>query len=224
MSVLRRSAAGSLLLAAVAWSAVSAAKEPLVPQVRPLRESYLTNGPATRRAFSDVVTDANRWTVRVRSDDNDVAFGLIVRSDGYILTKGSGLQGRLECDVPEHGVLTAEYVGYHPDHDLALLKVNASGLPVVRWQEGADPAVGRWAVTPDSQGAPRSVGVISVSRRAVPEVRVSGVLGVRLEPKNQPATVLDVLPDSAAARAGLQTGDVITRINDVTITSSGTLV
>ncbi len=223
MSLLRPSFSGGLLLT-VFLGSFATGQEAAPDPLRPLRASYLTNGAATRRAFAEVVTDANRWTVRVLANDEEVAFGVIVRSDGYIITKGNRLQGRLECEVPELRVLPAEYVGYHPGHDLALLKVDASDLPVVRWQDAADPAVGRWAVTPDGQGSPRAVGVISVSRREVPKVRIRGVLGVRLDSKSQQARVLEVLPDSAAEAAGLQAGDVITRVNDVAVTSSGTLI
>ncbi len=223
MSLLRPWFSGSLLLA-IALGSPAAGQEPAPDPLRPLRSSYLTNGAATRRAFAEVVADANRWTVRVLANDEEVAFGVIVRSDGYIITKGNRLQGRLECEMPGSRMLPAKYVGYHPGHDLALLKVDAADLPVVRWQDAADPAVGRWAVTPDGQGSPRAVGVISVSRRQVPKVRIRGVLGVRLDPESQQARVLEVLPDSAAEAAGLQAEDIITRVNEATVTSLGTLV
>ncbi|MBX3438461.1 MAG: PDZ domain-containing protein [Planctomycetaceae bacterium] len=216
--------AGAGLCLLMAWSTGSLGAADPPTQIRPLLESYFTNGAATRRAFTEVVEDANRWTVRIRSEQTEIAFGVIVRSEGYILTKGSGLRGRLECEIPQRGIVSAELVAYHPDHDLALIKVDAGELPVVRWQDADDPGVGRWAITPDGQGAPRTVGVISIARRAVPEVRISGVLGVQLDPQHESAKITRVVPDSAAARAGLQEGDIITRVNHVNVTSSSTLV
>ena len=171
-----------------------------------------------------MVSEANRWTVRVLADDDEVAFGVIVRADGYILTKASRLDGSLQCELSDDRVLPAQYVGFQGEHDLALLKVDTDNLPVIRWQEANDPAVGSWAITPDAHGAPRAVGVVSVSRRKVPQVRIRGVLGVQLGAPNQPAKIVEVFPDSAAARAGLQPGDVITRVNQTTITSPGSLV
>lgn len=201
------------------------ADRPLL-HIRPLSDARQTNGATTRRAFREVVQEANRWTVRVQVDDEDVALGVIVRADGYILTKGSPLpaSGHVACVLPGRGAMPAQYIGYHPDHDLALLKVDADDLPVVRWQDDEDPAVGRWAVTPGGQGAPRAVGVISVARRPVPEVKVRGVLGVRLEDQGGAARVVDVLPDSAAEKAGLRIGDLITQVNQLAVGSSDAFI
>jgi serine protease Do len=197
---------------------------PTWAQDGPLGDSDLTNGKAMRRVFAEVVGDANRWTVRVLADDVQVALGVIVSDDGYILTTGSRLEGELECELPGFRALPAEYVGYHPDHDLALLKVDASALPVVRWQTADDPAVGRWVITPDAQGPPRAVGVVSVARREVPEVKVQGVLGVQLGSPEGPASIQEVMPNSAAEQAGLRAGDIITRVNQTQVDSPGTLV
>jgi serine protease Do len=200
------------------------AVQPSGAQDGPLGDSDLTNGEAMRRVFTEVVTDANRWTVRVLADDVQVALGMIVSEDGHILTKGSRLEGELECELPGFRVLPAEYAGYHPDHDLALLKIDARNLPVVRWQTEGDPAVGRWVITPDAQGSPRAVGVVSVARREIPLVKVRGVLGVQLGSPEGAASIEEVMPDSAAEQAGLRAGDIITRVNQVPIDSPGTLV
>ena len=51
----------------------------------------------------------------------------------------------------------------------------------------------------------------------------SGLLGVFTEKSDKGATVKNVIKGSAAEKAGLTTGDVITRINDSTITSNESL-
>ena len=191
---------------------------------RPLSSRQQTNGAATRRAFSGVVDNANLWTVRVESGGEEIAFGVIVSTDGYIVTKASQLHDDLEVRLSNDRKLPAEYVGYHPEHDLALLKIEAKGLDAVEWQEESDPAVGRWVVTPDQQGAPRAVGVVSVKRREIPEVKVRGVLGIRLDEPNDSATVREVFPDSAADQCGLRPGDVIQLVNEIDISTREGLI
>ncbi len=191
---------------------------------RPLASRLLTNGTETRRAFTKVVIDANKWTVRVLSDGTEVAFGVVVRPDGYIVTKASRLGDDTEVRLADGRTLPAEYVGYHPDHDLALLKVDARRLDAVQWQEEADPDVGRWVITSDQQGSPRAVGVMSVSRREIPEVKLRGVLGVSLDGPDNSPTIQKVFPKSAADLCGLKPGDVIQQVNDLSISSRMSLL
>ncbi|MCA9075574.1 MAG: PDZ domain-containing protein [Planctomycetaceae bacterium] len=191
---------------------------------RPLSSRQQTNGSAIRRAFEGVVEDANRWTVRVMADGDIVAYGMIVSEDGYILTKASRLGSNVEVRLPNESLLAAEYVGYHPEHDLALLKIEARGLDVVQWQNEDDPAVGRWVITPDQDGAPSAVGVVSVKRREIPAVKVRGVLGIRLDGPNNSATVQEVIAGSAAEVSGIKRGDLIQRVNELDIDTRGTLM
>ncbi len=223
MNQFRPSIPGMLSLAFVLCT-IGTMSAPSEGAGRPLASSEHTNGRSTRRAFTEVVDAANRWTVRVESDGEEVAFGVIVEADGYIITKASRLRDQLMVRLPNDRKLSAEYIGYHPKHDLALLKINAKGLDTVEWQEEADPAVGRWVVTPDQQGAPRAVGVLSVTRREIPEVKVRGVLGIRLDGPNNSATVQEVFPKSAADLCGLEPGDVIQRVNDFNVDSRGALM
>jgi serine protease Do len=181
------------------------------------------NGVAVRRAFVDVVDEANQWTVRVLVNDVDAALGVIVRSDGYILTKGSELQGRLTCQLANTEQLPAQYVAYHGEHDLALLKVEASGLPVARWREGGDLQVGRWVASPDQQGPPCAVGVMSVGRRGIPKVHISGVLGVKLEENANSPKVQEVFSESGAEAAHVRPGDLIKQVSGVTVSSVSSL-
>ncbi len=223
MKQLRTPRYNLLVLTFAAW-AMGLMSVPSYGEGRPLPSRLLTNGTETRRAFSKVVTDANNWTVRVLSDGTEVAFGVVVRTDGYIVTKASPLGDGLEVRLPDGQTVAAEYVGYHPGHDLALLKVEGRRLEIVQWQEEADPDVGRWVITPDQQGSPRAIGVMSVSRREIPEVKERGVLGVRLDGPDSTATIQEVFPNSAADQCGLKAGDVIQQINDLTINSRVSLM
>src|SRR5678815_5968728 len=59
--------------------------------------------------------------------------GVIVREDGYILTNHHVIDGadQIEVDLNDNRSLQAQVVGSDAPSDLAVLKVNASGLPVL---------------------------------------------------------------------------------------------
>lgn len=192
-------------------------------QDRALLGTRFTNGASVRRVFMDVVEQANRWTVRVKADEQLVAYGTIVRDDGYIVSKASQLNGEIVCRLFDGRELPAQYVGYNSEHDVALLKVDTDNLTAVRWQDQADPNVGRWVVTPDQQGAPNAVGVVSVSRRSIPRVKERAILGIQMKVDTTPVVVMEVHDGSPAERAKLRAGDVIEQVDDVSITSPGHL-
>ena len=209
-------AAAGVVLAALLLMSV---QDAIADAARPLSRTKYTNGASMRRVFGNVVSDANQWTVRIKSEDRVVAYGTVVRSDGYIVSKASQLSGEIVCRFADGRELPASYIGYSSEHDVALLKVEETGLRTVAWQDAADPQVGRWVITPDQQGAPNSVGVVSVARRSIPRVHESAVLGIHMVVERSPVTVESVVDDSAAARASLQPGDAILRVDDVLIES-----
>jgi hypothetical protein len=57
------------------------------------------NAYVVKSAFRDAVADATRSTVRVLCDDRRTALGVVVDSEGYILTKASELSGEVTCQV-----------------------------------------------------------------------------------------------------------------------------
>src|SRR5690606_25494258 len=157
----------------------------------------------------------------IRANDVDIAFGTVVRTDGYVITKASQLQGDLSVRLADGRQLPAEYVGYSPDHDIALLRIDADGLSVVQWQTEDDPGTGSWVITPDRQGAPCSVGVISVARREIPRNAQPALLGITMtNSETSQVIVQQVARGSAAERAGLREADAIVMLDDVKIESS----
>lgn len=179
-----------------------------------LDDAQLVAGARVRSAFRDVVAEARGWTVRVLVEGEPAAMGVVVREDGWVLTKASRVEGTLACRLLDGRVLKAEPEHVWPEHDLALLKVEGSGLTAVQWSDRGDPGVGEWLATSGQRSSPLGVGIVSVGRRSIPLVKLTGVLGVRLDDADGPATIAEVFEGSAAERAELQVGDVVFRIND----------
>src|SRR6185295_6827293 len=116
--------------------------------------------------------------------------------------------------------LDALVVGRQDIHDLALLKVEAHGLTPVEFKDSKKAAVGDWAASVGPDDEPVAIGVISVGMRTVvmpksaigktpPDVSKSGYLGVQLEPGDDGVRIAQVMPDTAAAKAGLKANDIV---------------
>jgi serine protease Do len=209
------------------------------PMRRPFRGDDRPNSfrdnPRMLAAFREVVAQPSRSVVRVRADGRDVALGTVVGADGWVLTKGSELpEGAKELTVLVRGVrgLEAKLVGVEPKFDLAMLKVEASDLAPVTWGDSKGAAVGELLASPGPALEPVAVGVLSVAARnvrardlppqAAPEN--AGFLGVSLEEDQGGARITQVSPKSAAEKAGLKVGDVVTLIADTSIIDAETMV
>ncbi|WP_145062121.1 S1C family serine protease [Adhaeretor mobilis] len=179
----------------------------LVPRWR------LADGPHVRAAFRDVVRNASHSTARVRSDGKQVALGSIVGADGWILTKASPLSGDVTCRLKDGRTYKADIVGISGEHDLALLKIEATNLRELRFSSKTA-TVGSFVATVGTQRDPEAVGVVSVPGREVPPQ--PGVLGIQLDQANKPL-VVHVFPESGAERAGVKENDLIIRINETPI-------
>ena len=200
-------AAAALLICLVVCSSATA-------QRAHFAGSWLDEGADLKSAFREVVAEARGSTVLVTQDEQTLLLGTIVGEDGWIVTKGSEIPDSVRCRLPDGRELPAEIMGYDEETDLSLLKVDATDLAVVRWRLDKDPDVGDWLATVGQDERPIAVGIVSVPRRASPAVRISGVLGVRLEEVNGVARVDEIFADSAAERAKLQAGDQIVRVGN----------
>ncbi len=168
--------------------------------------------PRVLAAFRDAVAAPANSTVQVYCNNHTAALGTIVDSSGYIVTKASELDGKIQCQLNAPGKkYPATVVASDKDLDLAVLKIDAKDLPVIAWSDGEPPAVGSWLVTPGLSRDPVAIGVLSVSPRRI--VAPPGALGIQLADIAKPARIDQVVDGSAAQKAGLQVGDVIVKVN-----------
>lgn len=108
-----------------------------------------------------------------RRDTASLGSGFIISSDGYILTNGHVVAEADEIIVRLHDrrQFEAELVGTDERSDIALLKIDADGLPAVRTGDPADLEVGEWVLAIGSPfGFDHSVtaGIVSAKGRSLP--------------------------------------------------------
>ena len=143
-----------------------------------------------------------------------LAFGTGVQADGWILTKASevGNAAALQCQIRGEW-LDVKVVRVWTEHDLALAKVAAKNLPVVKWSENAAPDVGSFitAVAPEGHD-PVAIGVVSVVARNA-QTKGRGFLGVSLTTDEIGLKVREVVPGGPAKASGLQQDDRILELD-----------
>ena len=88
--------------------------------------------------LAEAVAKAGTSTFSVDARGRVPATGVVWSADGYILTADHVVQRDEDIAVidPSGGRHSAKLTGRDPHSDLALLKVEASGLPVPVWSEG----------------------------------------------------------------------------------------
>lgn len=195
------------------------ASRPVAAQ--PLSEEVYKTGERTRAAFRPVVAEARKSTVRVFVDGEPAALGVVVSEDGLILTKATQLHGEFTIKTADGREAAAERIGVDDASDLALLKVDATGLTPAEWAD-SEPAVGSWLVSVGDGRSPVGIGVVSVAGRRISPQR--GVLGIELDESETGPAVVKVLPGSGAAEAGLQVGDIIMAVSGETVSTPRALV
>jgi serine protease Do len=167
------------------------------------------------------LAEAHRSTVEVLGDGRPVALGLIVGADGWVLTKRSELTGpgglrRLVCRLADGARLEARVAGESRDHDLALLKVSATGLPAVQWGPADGPRVGQLLASLGPDPRPLHYGVVGAVHVRNPGVR--GDLPFRVAPAPAGVAFAEFLPrrrEVDAVRGALGPGDLITHLDGV---------
>lgn len=98
--------------------------------------------------------------------------GIIIGADGYIATNNHVVENADEIEVilPDKRIFTATLVGLDPNTDLALLKVNATGLPAVKFGNSDIVEIGEWVLAvgyPFSLNTTVTAGIVSAKARSI---------------------------------------------------------
>ncbi|GAB5405185.1 MAG: Do family serine endopeptidase [Aureliella sp.] len=99
-----------------------------------------------------------------------VGSGVIVSADGYVLTNNHVIDeaDALEVELADGRVYEAEVVGTAPGTDLALLKIDATGLQAARLGDASAMQVGDWVLaigSPFGLSQTVTAGIISATHR-----------------------------------------------------------
>lgn len=215
---LPRWAAGLALAGALSFTSLSA--ELVLP------DAERTNGEATLAALSPLQTAARSHTVWLSAaSDKPGIGGVILSSDGYLLTAASELKNLkgIHAFMPDGvGVMPRE-VKRDEKFNLLLLKVEAGSLTPVKWEPAGQQPAATWLCTLADMGKTLRLGVISANRRAIPNS--GAVMGVMLKGHDETDKVIisKVTPEGPAEKAGLVPKDELLTLNGQNLESTEAL-
>ena len=102
--------------------------------------------------------------------------GVILTPDGYIVTNNHVVENadKIEVQLTDKRTYEAKVIGRDPNTDLALLKVNATNLPIVKMGDSDNVQIGEWVLAvgyPLSLQSTVTAGIVSAKGRQI------GILG-----------------------------------------------
>lgn len=98
--------------------------------------------------------------------------GVIISPDGYIVTNNHVIDGAdsIQVTLNNNKVYTATVVGRDPDTDIALIKIKAEGLPVIKFGDSDNLALGEWVLAvgnPFNLTSTVTAGIVSAKGRSL---------------------------------------------------------
>jgi len=96
--------------------------------------------------------------------------GFFISPDGYLVTNNHVVQGadKITVHTTDDRTFKARVIGRDPATDLAVIKVEASNMPFVSFEDRAKPRVGDWVVAvgnPFNLGGTATAGIVSALGR-----------------------------------------------------------
>jgi serine protease Do len=136
-------------------------------QVVRTRNSPFANDPFFRYFFGDddAFGSRDRRSLSLGS-------GVIVSEDGYVVTNNHVVGdnvSEITIALPDKREIKGRVIGADPMTDIALLKIGATGLPVVPWGDSAQLKVGEWVLaigSPFQLSQTVTAGIVSAIGRA----------------------------------------------------------
>jgi len=109
--------------------------------------------------------------------------GVIVSPDGYIITNNHVIDGadRLDVTLNDNRQFNATVVGTDPNTDLALIKIDAEGLPVIPIGDSDNLQIGEWVLAvgnPFGLTSTVTAGIVSAKSRSISSVSHTRQMGI----------------------------------------------
>lgn len=139
-----------------------------IPAVVHIKTTYYKASAATANTFGQQYGAPLRRGAPIMG----LGSGVTISADGYIATKNHVVANASEIEVifPDRRSFPAKLVGRDPNTDLALLKVDASDLPIVKFGNSDIVQVGQWVLAvgyPLSLNSTVTAGIISAKGRSI---------------------------------------------------------
>jgi serine protease Do len=161
------------------FTAATSASTPAVVHIKTrIREQRLTNNlPRRNNPFSDLFGEGDPFGgifggPRVIPEQQASGSGVLVSSDGYIVTNNHVIENADEINVTlaNRKSYKATLVGTDPNMDLAVIRINAGGLPYLIYGNSDEVKLGQWVLAvgyPLNLDVTATAGIVSAKARNI---------------------------------------------------------
>jgi serine protease Do len=173
-----------------------------VEEVREVRDPFM-NDPFFQQFFGQ--QGPQRQTVR------GLGSGFIISEDGYILTNDhvAGNATKISVTLTSGETIEAKLIGSDPVSDVALLKIDKSGLPYVKFGNSDNSIIGEWVI---ALGNP--FGLFEINDKPTVTVGVISALNMKVT-ADQNRSYKDMIQTDASINAGNSGGPLINADGEV---------
>jgi len=145
-----------------------------------------SSGDPMEEMFRDFFGSPRGGGSRQRVPQRASGSGVIVTPDGYIITNNHVVEkaSTIEIILPDNRSYIGKVIGTDPNTDVALVKVDAKDLPIVKLGNSDNVQVGEWVLAvgyPLTLQSTVTAGIVSAKGRAI------DILGENNNPRSFPA-------------------------------------
>ena len=173
-----------------------------VEEVREVRDPFM-NDPFFRQFFGE--QGPQRQTVR------GLGSGFLISEDGYILTNDhvAGNATKISVTLTTGETVEAKLIGSDAVSDVALLKINKSGLPFVKFGNSENAIIGEWVI---ALGNP--FGLFEINDKPTVTVGVISALNMKVA-ADANRSYKDMIQTDASINSGNSGGPLINADGEV---------
>lgn len=144
----------------------------VTPAVVYIRTTYSSQGGGGQDQMEQMFGDMFGMRHRQQGPQKASGSGVIISTDGYIVTNNHVVEkaDKIEITTNDHRQFSAKVIGTDPNTDLALIKISATNLPVVKFGNSDDAKVGEWVLAvgnPFNLASTVTAGIVSAKGRSV---------------------------------------------------------
>jgi len=155
---------------ALDFTEAAAAVTPAVVYIRTTYSSQ--SGGSGQDQFEQMFGDMFGQRVRPQGPQMASGSGVIISNDGYIVTNNHVVEkaDKITVATNDHRTFQAKVIGTDPSTDLALIKISATDLPIVKLGNSDDARVGEWVLAvgnPFNLNSTVTAGIISAKGRNI---------------------------------------------------------
>ena len=144
----------------------------VTPAVVYIRTTYAAKGEGNQDQFEQMFGQMFGQHGRPQGPQMASGSGVIISPDGYIVTNNHVVDKaeKISITTNDHRQFEAKVIGTDPNTDLALIKINATNLPIVKLGNSDAVRVGEWVLAvgnPFKLTSTVTAGIVSAKGRSI---------------------------------------------------------